>query len=101
MLVCSSKQWLGVECPGCGLQRSAIALYQGEFSESLALYPGLIPLILLGVISLLSIFRVIEIKPRYLLWMSVIVTIIIVGHYILKITGNAPWFYQAEQHFHL
>ena len=53
MLPCASKQFLGVECPGCGIQRSAALLLSGEFVESFLMYPGLIPMLLLfGVIGL-------------------------------------------------
>ena len=32
--LCGSRAWFGVECPGCGLTRSFIALATGDFSES-------------------------------------------------------------------
>jgi hypothetical protein len=53
MLVCPSKKWLHVECPGCGLQRSVIALFRGDIQTSLSLYPATIPmLVMLGFIAL-------------------------------------------------
>jgi hypothetical protein len=33
--LCGSRVWLGVECPGCGLTRSFIAIAAGDFRESL------------------------------------------------------------------
>lgn len=33
---CGSRQWFGVECPGCGLTRSFIYLAQGDLERSLA-----------------------------------------------------------------
>jgi hypothetical protein len=47
MLTCPSKKWLHLECPGCGLQRSVIALFRGDLRASLQLYPATIPLLLL------------------------------------------------------
>jgi len=47
MLTCPSKRWLHVECPGCGLQRSLIALFRGDLHTSLGLYPATIPLVAL------------------------------------------------------
>jgi Protein of unknown function (DUF2752) len=34
--MCFSRTWLGIECPGCGLTRSFIALAHGDLSASLA-----------------------------------------------------------------
>jgi hypothetical protein len=47
MLACPSKKWLHVECPGCGPQRSLIALFRGDIHNSLGLYPATIPLLAL------------------------------------------------------
>ena len=44
-LACFYKSTLGVECPGCGIQRALIALLRGEVIESLKLFPALIPTI--------------------------------------------------------
>ena len=53
MLTCPSKKFLHLECPGCGLQRSVIALFRGDIATSLSLYPATIPLlVLLGLVAL-------------------------------------------------
>ncbi len=44
MLPCLSKQLFGIDCPGCGLQRSVALLLQGEFAASFLMYPGLLPM---------------------------------------------------------
>ena len=38
--LCSSKQLLGLECPGCGLTRSFIAISHGEFEKAWNLNPA-------------------------------------------------------------
>ena len=45
MLPCLSKQVLGMECPGCGLQRAVALLLQGQVWESFLMYPGLFPML--------------------------------------------------------
>ena len=45
LLTCPFKYLTGIDCPGCGFQRSLIALVQGNFHQSLALYPPTIPLL--------------------------------------------------------
>jgi hypothetical protein len=41
MFPCLSKTLLGVECLGCGFQRSLLLLFQGEFVASFELYPAI------------------------------------------------------------
>ena len=43
MQSCFYKKYLGIECPGCGMQRSLIELLKGNFYESFILYPALFP----------------------------------------------------------
>lgn len=50
MLDCYWKYYLGIECPGCGFQRSFLALFQGNIYESLELFPATIPLILTSLL---------------------------------------------------
>ncbi|OOQ58908.1 hypothetical protein BC343_07300 [Mucilaginibacter pedocola] len=46
LLPCPFKYFTGIDCPGCGFQRSVIALVQGDLKVSLLLYPATIPLLL-------------------------------------------------------
>jgi hypothetical protein len=53
MLPCFSKQVFGIDCPGCGLQRSVALLLKGELVESFFMYPGLLPMMaLFGFLAL-------------------------------------------------
>jgi hypothetical protein len=45
LLACPYKTLSGYDCPGCGMQRSFIELLKGHFTESLYLYPALLPVI--------------------------------------------------------
>lgn len=47
MLPCFSKALFGMECPGCGLQRSVAHLLQGEFLEAFKMFPAIYSIILL------------------------------------------------------
>ncbi len=50
---CQYKEYLGLSCPGCGMQSAFIALLKGEWRESIAFFPALIPLgIMLGFLVL-------------------------------------------------
>jgi hypothetical protein len=46
LLPCPFKYFTGIDCPGCGFQRSVMALIQGNLYKSFALYPAAIPLLL-------------------------------------------------------
>jgi len=45
MVECHWKSTYGIDCFGCGFQRALNLLFQGEFIESLKLYPALTPII--------------------------------------------------------
>ena len=79
---CFYKKYLGVECPGCGMQRSFIALLKGEIAESFVLFPALLPtvtLILYLVLHLIFKFRT---GAAILKNLFIINTIIVVLGYI-------------------
>src|SRR5882762_1916714 len=56
LLPCPFKYLTGIDCPGCGFQRSVIALIRGDLHKSLTLYPATIPLILLSTYLVLDKF---------------------------------------------
>ena len=57
---CSFKEHVGLECPGCGIQRSLIALLKGEVLESILLFPALLPLV--AMFAFLGIHLVFKLK---------------------------------------
>lgn len=56
LIRCPFKYLTGIDCPGCGFQRSLIALMQGDFSRSFSTYPPTIPLLLLFVYGIADAF---------------------------------------------
>lgn len=46
---CTFRELFGIDCPGCGLQRSIIELLKGNLLESLYLYPALLPILAMFV----------------------------------------------------
>ena len=46
LLPCPFKYLTGIDCPGCGFQRSVLALARGNFNESFMLYPPAVPILL-------------------------------------------------------
>jgi hypothetical protein len=56
MLPCLNKKLFGVECPGCGMQRSVQLLFQGDFVEAFKMYPAIYPIILLLAFLVSTLF---------------------------------------------
>jgi len=50
MLPCLFKTLFGIECLGCGFQRSVFLLFQGDFSGAFKMYPAVYTsLLFLGI----------------------------------------------------
>ena len=47
LLACPFKGHTGLDCPGCGFQRSVVALFKGDVGSSFHLYPASMPIIAL------------------------------------------------------
>jgi hypothetical protein len=82
---CFYKKYLGVECPGCGMQRSLIELLKGNFAESFVLFPALIPTISLIVYLILHLIFKFRNGANILKILFIINTSIVVLSYIYKL----------------
>ncbi len=82
---CSFQEHAGISCPGCGIQRSIIALLKGDILESILLFPALLPLI--GMFALLGIHLVFRLKHGALVLKIFYITntAIIIGNYIYQL----------------
>lgn len=81
---CSFQEHIGVACPGCGIQRSILALLRGEILDSVVLFPALLPL--LGMFTFLGIHLVFNLKHGALVLKIFFITnsVLIIGNYLLK-----------------
>ncbi len=84
LLSCHWKQNYGVECSGCGMQRSLIHLLKGEFTEAFFMYPAVYTLIaMLAYLGLHLKFNF-QKGHKILLYLFIINVVLIVGNFILK-----------------
>jgi hypothetical protein len=81
---CFFKSTLGIECPGCGMQRAFIALLKGDLYQSLYYQPALIPF-------LFTVFAlVVQLKLKHtkgglvIMWLFIATSAITVIQYIVK-----------------
>lgn len=80
LLPCFSKQVFGVDCPGCGLQRSLVLLLKGEFADSFLMYPGLLPM--MALFGFLALNRFVPVRR------AGAITSILAGTTVLAILAN-------------
>ncbi len=85
MLACPYKKYLGINCFGCGMQRSLIALLKGNFLESLKLYPALIPMLLLFIFLIAHLVFKLKNGAKWLKYNFIFVVAIVVINFIAKL----------------
>ena len=85
LLPCLNKQILGMDCPGCGMQRSVLLLFDGEFVAAFKMFPAIYPLLLLLLFLLADQF----LKIKYANTISIILMIttvtFILTNFLLKL----------------
>jgi len=85
MLPCVTKQALGFDCPGCGLQRSLIFLLQGDFVQAFYMYPAIFALIPLAFVLIANRFINFKYANFLIIALSISSVAMIVINYILKL----------------
>ncbi len=85
MLPCPYKQNFGIDCPGCGMQRSVIELLKGNVVDSFLAYPPLIPLIILLVYLLLHLKFKFSNGAIIVKYLFIFVVIIVVINFTVKL----------------
>ena len=84
MMPCFYKQIIGIDCPGCGMQRSFIELLKGDFSASFKLYPALF--LVMITLSITALHLVLKLKngARIIQYSFITTSFIILISYLMK-----------------
>lgn len=85
LLTCPIKQYTSFDCPGCGFQRSILALFEGNLITSFKLYPATIPLIALLLFTLVHLKFDLKHGAFFIKILYIGISLIIVINYIYKI----------------
>ena len=88
MLPCLNKKMFGIDCPGCGIQRSLAHVIDGEFVPAFEMYPAIFTLILFGFMILLNIKFKHKYIERIIRVLAITNVILIFGSYIIKMHFN-------------
>ena len=88
LFTCPSKQYLHIECPGCGFQRSVLLLLKGDVAGSLAMYPATIPVLWIFAFTFLHLrFRFVN-GAAVIKYSAFLVGVLISAFYIYKIINH-------------
>ncbi|WP_394801149.1 DUF2752 domain-containing protein [Pedobacter montanisoli] len=82
---CPIKYITGIDCPGCGFQRSVLALLTGNLTDSFLLYPATIPFIASLLLASLSSFFKVPVDTKLLRVMYFVTGGVISISYLYKI----------------
>lgn len=88
MLSCPSQKYLHIQCPGCGLQRSIVALLRGEFLTSVWLYPATVPILILLAFTAMHLKFKFTKGADIIVHMQITIAIVIAVFYIYKIINH-------------
>ncbi|MDG2350723.1 MAG: DUF2752 domain-containing protein [Flavobacteriaceae bacterium] len=88
LLPCLNKKLLGIECFGCGFQRSLLFLFQGKFTEAFLMYPAIYPFLTLTLFLIFNIFYKFKYDEKIKLFLVVLSLSTIFISYIIKLNGS-------------
>ena len=84
MLPCLNKKLFGVDCMGCGMQRSIALIFQGNFADAFYMYPAIYTLILLFGVIIINTFKNFKYANKIIIILAILNVIIIIGNFIFK-----------------
>jgi hypothetical protein len=84
MLPCLNKKLFGIDCMGCGMQRSVSLIFHGDFIGAFQMYPAIYTLILLFGVVLINTFKNFKHSNKIIITLAILNVIIIIGNFILK-----------------
>lgn len=88
LIPCPLKKLTGIDCPGCGFQRSVIALLHGDVMQSIAYYPATFLLLSILIYVMLNSKFQFTNYHRVKKWLLITSALVIISSYLIKITNT-------------
>ena len=85
LLPCPIKYFIQIDCPGCGFQRSLLALIKGDFNASFAFYPPTVPFLVSFISGVSTTILKGNTNAAILKAMYVVTGLIVIANYIYKV----------------
>jgi len=86
MLPCMNKWLFGIDCPGCGLQRSIALLLNGEFVRAFKMFPAIYSMLFLFLFIGLHLVDKSRNYQKIVIVTAILNGAIMIISYIYKIT---------------
>ncbi|MEN1784774.1 MAG: DUF2752 domain-containing protein [Bacteroidota bacterium] len=87
LLPCLTKKWLGVDCPGCGMQRAVLLFFKGQFKAAFLMYPAIYPIMLLGIFMIYDQLYQLKHSTTIKLLLGILVFLFVVINYLFKLNN--------------
>ncbi len=84
MLPCLNKKLFGLDCLGCGFQRSLLYVIKGDFIVAFNVYPAIYTLILLAIFLILNLKFKFKSGKKIIIIFTIINVLIIIASYFIK-----------------
>ena len=84
MLPCINKKIFGIDCLGCGLQRSILLILKGDYIEAFYMYPAVYTLIVLLAFVIVNYRKKFKNSKKIITTLVILNSIIIVTSYVIK-----------------
>ncbi|PQB08621.1 hypothetical protein BST83_05685 [Polaribacter filamentus] len=84
MLPCLNKKLFGLDCLGCGFQRSLLHVIKGDFVAAFNIYPAIYTLVLMAIFFILNLKFKFKSGKKIIIIFAIINVLIIITSYFIK-----------------
>lgn len=86
MIPCVNKTIFGVECLGCGMQRSIALLFTGEFAAAFKVYPAIYSIFFLLAVIFINFFIKFKFDYQIKIGLIIVNALVMVVSYFIKMS---------------